>query len=364
MKRVLACILAITLLCGVLSSCAFSNAAVTTPSADGQETVSSAEVDRAAQADRLRRAFLAKADEVIVTDNAVTFTDGSGNGEITVKKDPQRTVSLYTSFTTLWYEAGGTVVGCIGGETASSLYTDYIGRDITADSSVTTVATSSMAKKWNVETILSLRPDLILCSAAMNGYSTIQPHAAAANIPVIVMEYQDFSDYLKWFKVCCHLTGYADLWESVALTALEEVVEVLMSCPTTDTPTVLAMFSGEDSLSANTSNTVLGGMITAMNATNIVDLWDNTTAAERLDINLETVYVADPDIIVIQCHAGTDAARELVARLYGDNPVWQSLTAVKEDRVYYLEKNLFHNKPNSRFAEAYATLAGYLYPAV
>ena len=51
-----------------------------------------------------------------------------------------------------------------------------------------------------------------------------------------------------------------------------------------------------------------------------------------------------------------------VATLYGDNPVWQSLTAVQNGKVFYLEKSLFHNKPNSRFAEAYRVLAGYLYP--
>lgn len=313
----------------------------------------------------LRQAFLAKANEVTVTEDAVTFTDGSGNGEstVTVRKNPGRTVSLYTSFTTLWYEAGGHVIGCIGGKTAASLYHDYIGRDITQDDGMTTVATSSAAKNWDVETILALRPDLIICSAAMDGYATVKTPAAAANIPMIVMEYDDFSDYLKWFKVFCHLTGHPELWESVALAALDEVIDVLLSCPTENNPEVFCMFSGAEALSANTSRTVVGGMIEAMNAVNIADQWGGALAAERLDINLETVFAADPDVILIQCHAGADTAKAMVARLYGDNPVWQSLTAVKEGRVYYLEKNLFHNKPNSRFAEAYVTLAGYLYPA-
>ena len=58
----------------------------------------------------------------------------------------------------------------------------------------------------------------------------------------------------------------------------------------------------------------------------------------------------------------TQAAQAQVEELYGDNPVWQSLDAVKNGRVYYLEKTLFHNKPNSRFAEAYQKLAEILYP--
>ena len=313
-------------------------------------------------ADALRASFLEKADEVVVNDDSVTFTDASGKESVTIAKDPKNVVNLYASFTTLWYEAGGTVSGCIGGDSSVALYEEYIGRDITADDGVTTVATSSSGKKWDTETIIALEPDLIICSTAMSGYKTIEAPAEAAGIPVIAMSYNDFADYLKWFKVFAHLTGHTELWDTVALQALDEVVDVLLACPTEDTPRVFSMFSSADTLQANTSGTVVGGMIDAMHAKNIVDEWEGASEAERLDINLETVFAADPDIILVQCHAGREDAEALVATLYGDNPVWQSLTAVQNGKVFYLEKSLFHNKPNSRFAEAYRVLAGYLYP--
>lgn len=314
--------------------------------------------------EQLRAQFLAEADKVIVTDEAVTFSDASvtDGGTITIAKNPEKTLNLYASFTTLWYEAGGTVIGCIGGSSSVELYREYIGRDITQDEGVTVVATSSAGKNWDVETIIEMNPDLIICSTAMSGYSTIQAPAAAAGIPLIAVSYDDFSDYLKWFKVFCNINGQPELWDSIAMKALDEVLDVLLEAPTEDNPTVFSMFSGSNSLQANTSNTVVGEMIDALNAVNIVDTWENTTGAERLDINLETVFAADPDIIIVQCHAGAEAAQAQVEELYGDNPVWQSLDAVKNGRVYYLEKTLFHNKPNSRFAEAYQKLAEILYP--
>ncbi len=318
-------------------------------------------VDTAA-AEALRASFLAKADAVVVNEDFVTFTDASGKDSVTIQKNPEKVVNLYASFTTLWYEAGGEVAGLIGGDSSVALYEEYIGRDITADAGVTTVATSSSGKKWDTETIVALQPDLIICSTAMSGYKTIEAPAEAAGIPVIAMSYNDFSDYLMWFKVFANLTGHTELWEEVALKSLDEVVEVLLACPTEDTPRVFSMFSSADNLQANTSGTVVGGMIDAMHAQNIVDEWEGASEAERLDINLETVFAADPDIILVQCHAGKEDAEALVASLYGDNPVWQSLTAVQNGKVFYLEKSLFHNKPNSRFAEAYKVLAGYLYP--
>ena len=318
-------------------------------------------VDTAA-AEALRASFLEKADAVVVNEDSVTFTDASGKDSVTIQKNPQKVVNLYASFTTLWYEAGGEVAGLIGGDSSVALYEEYIGRDITADAGVTTVATSSSGKKWDTETIVALQPDLIICSTAMSGYKTIEAPAEAAGIPVIAMSYNDFSDYLMWFKVFANLTGHTELWEEVALKSLDEVVDVLLACPTENTPRVFSMFSSADNLQANTSGTVVGGMIDAMHAKNIVDEWEGASEVERLDINLETVFAADPDIILVQCHASKEDAEALVASLYGDNPVWQSLTAVQNGKVFYLEKSLFHNKPNSRFAEAYKVLAGYLYP--
>lgn len=334
-----------------------SSGETTTPQGGGEEPDDSLR-------EQLRAQFLAEADKVVVTDDAVTFSDASvtDGGTITIAKNPEKTLNLYASFTTLWYEAGGTVIGCIGGSSSVELYREYIGRDITQDEGVTVVATSSAGKNWDVETIIEMNPDLIICSTAMSGYSTIQAPAAAAGIPLIAVSYDDFSDYLKWFKVFCNINGQPELWDSIAMKALDEVLDVLLEAPAEDNPTVFSMFSGSNSLQANTSNTVVGGMIDALNAANIVDTWENTTGAERLDINLETVFAANPDVIVVQCHAGAEAAQAQVEELYGDNPVWQSLDAVKNGRVYYLEKTLFHNKPNSRFAEAYQKLAEILYP--
>ena len=378
MKRIYAVLMCMILAAASLAGCAQSSGGSKADSSvqesskeessateESSEAESSAEESKAEENTELkaelRAKFLEKADQVTVEADSVTFEDASSE-TVTIQKNPQKTVNLYGSFTTLWYEAGGTVEGCIGGDSAITLYQEYIGRDITQDEGVTVVATSSSGKKWDVESIVALQPDLIICSTAMSGYSTIQTPAEAAGIPVIAMSYNDFSDYLKWFKVFCNLNSQEELWDTVAMPALDSVVEILAKCPTEDTPRVFSMFSGAESLQANTTNPVVGEMIEEMNAVNSVDEWENASGAERLDINLETVYAADPDIIVVQCHAGAEVAQQQIQEAYGENPVWQSLRAVQEGQVYYLEKELFHNKPNSRFAEAYQKLAEILYP--
>ncbi len=363
MKKIFALLICFCLFAGVLTACAPADTGTAPAGSAAAGGGTAAPSDKEARKAALKAEFLKAANEVTVDNDSVTFSDASSaEGKITVKKNPAKVVNLYASFTTLWYEAGGSVTGCIGGESSQSLYTEYIGRDITADEGVTVVAASSSGKKWDTETIIALQPELIICSTAMSGYSTIESPAKAAGIPVIAVRYDDFSDYLKWFKVFCNLSGHPELWDSIAMKALDDVAEVLCEIPDGNAPRVLSMFANASTLEANTSSTVVGGMVSAMKAVNIVDSWDNTEGANRLTINLETVLAADPDIIIVQCHAGTDAAKVQVEETYGSNPVWQSLSAVKNGKVFYLEKSLFHNKPNSRFAQAYQQLAQILYP--
>lgn len=309
-------------------------------------------------ADNLRDRFFEKADGVTVTEDAVIFTDSVGR-EMVIGKNPEKVVSLNPSLTTLWYECGGEVTACIGSSAACELYTELIGRDITLDDGMTVASKSAAAKNWDIETIIAMKPSLILCSTSMNGYETVKGPAEAAKIPVICADYDDFADYLKWSKVFSEILCKPEIWEETALRVYDEVEAIAESVPGDESPDVLAIFADSGSLQANTSNTMLGEMIALLGGRNIADR--TGSGAERVDISLEAVYAADPDVIFVQCHRDTEAAREQIEKTYGESPVWQSLTAVKEGRVYYLEKTLFHSKPNRRFAEAYGILYELMY---
>lgn len=333
MKRFAALFMLLTLLCGVSAK---------------------AEEPRAAA---LKQHFLQLADEVTVTEDSVIFTDAVSAQPMEIKKNPGRTAILYGSLVTLWVEAGGTADGIVGGSSAAELYDAVMGRDISRDAGVTVLAENSAGKSWSTESIVAFRPDVIICSTAMSGYKTIAGPAAAAGIPVIAVDYNDFADYLKWFKVFCHLNDRPDLWDSVAMSALEEVVSIICRTPDNGGPKVFSVFEGTgSSLSANTSATVIGAMIGQLGGVNIAD-GGGTNGVEHISIDLEAVYAADPDLIVIQGHGGAQTQN-----VYGGNAVWQALRAVKSGRVVDLDPSLFHNKPNSRFSEAYRTLAEMLYP--
>lgn len=77
-------------------------------------------------------------------------------------------------------------------------------------------------------------------------------------------------------------------------------------------------------------------------------------------LSTEEILLSDPDFILFTTMGDEEAGAAYMQSLVED-PVWQTLTAVKEGRVYQLPKELFQYKPNARWAEAYAYLIELLY---
>ncbi len=361
MKRIFAILLSLTVAFS-MTACADGSR----PDAPIRDSVPVQESAPAQPSDAAENAalnyYLQKANEVTVTDTGVTFTDDTGRGEQTIEKNPKNVAVLYGSLACLWYEAGGTVQIAIGGENASTLYEEQIGRDITRDEGVTVAAEVFLGTNWDVESILAARPDLIICSTGMKGYETIGGPAEAARIPVIGINYDGVQDYLKWFKVFCNLTGHPELWDTVADATVRKIGGIVSSVPTDVEPlTSVSMFTHAGGMKAYTIASQTGVIIHELGGTNLVDP-DSSGTSASLEISLEDLYALDPDVIFLTVRSDLESARADMEQTVGGSPVWNELRAVKEGRVYFLEKGLFFNKANHRYDEAYLTMARYLYP--
>ena len=58
--------------------------------------------------------------------------------------------------------------------------------------------------------------------------------------------------------------------------------------------------------------------------------------------------------------SNVDAALKNVDTMLKDSPAWSSLTAVKNNRYYVLDKKLYNLKPNAQWGKAYKQLADIL----
>ena len=306
--------------------------------------------------------YMSKANEVTVTDTQVLFTDDGSGQELAIDKEPKKVAVLYGSLVALWYEAGGTVPLAVGGKSAVTLYKEQIGRDITQDEGVKVVTEKSSGTGWDVEAILAEKPDLIVCSMGMKGYETISGPAAAVGIPVIGIDYDGVQDYLKWFKVFCNLTGNAQLWDEMAEKTANGIIDIVSKVPQVEqAPTAVILTVSSDTLKAYTGESQPGTILHELGGVNLADP-DNTAKSSSVEISLEDLYALDPDYLFLSWYDEPGQMYNQLRDMVGDNPVWQELRAVKEDRFYQLDKNLFHNKANHLYDQAYQVLAAYIYP--
>lgn len=277
--------------------------------------------------------------------SAITFTDDLGR-TVTVD-NPKRVAALLGSFAQVWQLAGGQVVA-----TADDAWEDL---NLALPEDTVNLGNT---KSLNLELLFAAQPDFIIASTNTRQNMQWQEMLENTNIPVAYFDIDDFDDYLRLLKICTDITGRHDLFQRYGTdvqTQIDAVAERSRRRLTgEEPPKVLCMVASASAVYAKSSQgNVLGAMLKTLGCVNIAD--SDTTLLEN--VSMEHILVSDPDMIFF-VQRGDDAQgmREYVRAFLMENPAWSKLTAVKEGRVYFMEKNLFNLKPNHRWGEAYEIL--------
>lgn len=284
---------------------------------------------------------------------ACTFTDDLGR-EVTLEAAPRRVAALTGSYADIWCTAGGrdTLVA-----SASDAWTDFdlgLGEE---------VANIGGAMGVSVEELLAAAPDLVLASTNIPSNQEMLPALEAAGVDVAFFSVDTFEDYLRMLEVCTGLTGSPEAYQTYGEAVAEEIeaarARAAAALEEQGPEKVLYIRAAASVIKPKgSSGTVLGEMLADLGCINIAD--QDQSLLE--DLSMEAILAADPDkILIVLQGADPEPAK---AQLEGEvlsNPAWQQLTAVREGRVYYMDKNLYHLKPNARWGEAYDHLVEILY---
>ena len=158
--------------------------------------------------------------------------------------------------------------------------------------------------------------------------------------------------------ICTDITGRKDLYEKNGVSVRTEVENAKKQIDGSN-PKILLLRAASKNVKAKGSDGIVSGEILKdLGCVNIAD----SDSSLLDDLSLEAIVKEDPDFIfVIIQGTNTEAALKNVDTLLKSNPVWNSLTAVKNNRYYVLDKSLYNFKPNERWGEAYQKLADILY---
>ncbi len=277
------------------------------------------------------------------TSAAYKFTDALGR-EVSVDKT-DRVVVLLGSFCDEWLLAGGNVVGAVS-DSFNSL-------DYSLDSSVLDVGGHM---EPDIEKIISLAPDFVIATAAMDAQVGYKDTFEKAGITVAYFDVDDFNDYLASFKIMTDITKRADLYEQYGLKVEEQIKNAKTKIDGTK-PRILFIRAASSSVKVKGSEGTVGGEILAdLGCINIAD-----SNSKFEDLSIEAIVAEDPDYIFVTTQGSEKGGLANMDKLLTSNPAWSSLSAVKNSRYYVLDKNLYNSKPNEKWGEAYEKLVDILY---
>lgn len=273
-----------------------------------------------------------------------SFTDALGR-TVTVK-DPRRVASLLGSFAEVWMLSGGSL--CAAAEDA---WEDF-GLELNDAINI------GGAHSPSIELLLSADPDFVLASASTASNVQMLETLETAGITVAYFDVDNFTDYLHMLSICTDITGRKDLYAQNGSQLQAQIEAIKAQYSQKNIPdaqrTVLLLRAASSFVKAKGSTgTILGEMLADMGCINIAD--SDSSLLENLSV--EAVIRAQPHyIFAVTMGSDTEAAKQSLNSMIREDPAWGSLDAIRQGRMYIMDKALFNLKPNHRWAEAYRKL--------
>ncbi len=282
-----------------------------------------------------------------------SFTDDSG-AVVTLESEPTKVAVLFSSYAEIWIDAGGSIAVTVA-ETVERGF---------ADDSVTVIDPGSGHSTIDLEALISAEPDFVIGTTDYAGQVDAVNFCRDAGIPAALFRVESFNDYLDVLKICCDITGSPENYELYG-TSVDNEIDALFDSvgeylESADAPDILFVRAGstDSSTKAKTAaDNFACAMLDELGANNIADERGELTGA----LSLEAIIEADPDYMFITTMGNEAAAIEHMDTMLTSEG-WRELSCVRESNYTYLPKEMFHFKPNSRWADAYKMLVELLYP--
>jgi len=267
---------------------------------------------------------------------------------VELAKKPERIVVTSASFLEPLHEVGGDVVGRPDSKTKMP--------DYAKDK-----ASVGKVYQIDVEKVLACEPDLVILNKGMNEklVGTLEQNG----IKTLVLDMKSYDDVKAEVRALAEVTGEREKGEALIASMDEKIADVRAKIPA-EPNRVSIIHSTNQGLTVQLDGSIAGCTANLLGWQNVASgtapLEKNPDAAPY---SLETLVEQNPEAIFITSMGGDMAeAKAGMDRLMQENPAWQTITAVKEGRVYYLPQDLFLLSPGLHYPEAVQTMAKCLYP--
>ncbi|WP_141433258.1 ABC transporter substrate-binding protein [Bacillus sp. 03113] len=318
MKRLYSLLMAVMLVLGVLTACGQTN---------NQNSSNEKKTEQTEQA-----AFPVKIKD-------------AGDNEVVIDKKPEKIVSLIPSNTEIAFELG------LGDEIVGVSEFDNYPEEVAKKEKVG-------GMDFNVEKIISLKPNLVLAhaSSAHNSKEGLQQLKDAGITVLVVNDAQNFDQVYDSIEMIGKATGEkakADTLVDEMKNKIADIKKKAADIQAADKKKVYVEISGAPDVYSTGKNTFMDEMLSVINAENIIteDGW--------VKVDPEEVIKQNPDVIVTTYGYYVKDAVDQVLNREG----WQNVSAIKNKQVVDVDSDKV-TRSGPRIVEGVEELAKAVYPDV
>ncbi len=258
---------------------------------------------------------------------------------ITLKETPKRVVTLSAPLLNMTYAVGGTSLA--RPETSSPIPDE-----------AKALPTLGHVGNINMESLVGMNPDLVLGEKSQNG--KLESLLQSNKIPYLLVQYDGINDTVPLLRFLGDLYGKKNQAESVIKTYENGVKAIEEKAAAEKTPAKIAILraTGKD-VTAETPKSICASMADMLHMNNVITAHkDLALDSKTVPYSLEQLSADDPDTIFIVTMGKQEEINKKLDSAMRDNPAWAHLTAVKNDRVIFLDPTLFLMNPGVRTPEA------------
>jgi len=211
------------------------------------------------------------------------------------------------------------------------------------------------AMEPDMEIVKSLNPTEVLSVSTLE--YDLQDKFKQLNIPVDFLNFQSVDAMLK--EITSLGERYNRQSQADALVKdLQKNIEAVQSVAANkEGPRVLILLGIPGSYLVATENSYAGDLVKRAGGINVMEGQD----AEYLSSNTEYLHNSNPDIILRLSHGMPDEVVKMFDEEFKTNDIWKHFEAVKNDKVYDLEEELFGTTSSLQVPQALGQLMEIFY---
>ncbi|WP_421617285.1 ABC transporter substrate-binding protein [Brevibacillus sp. TJ4] len=277
--------------------------------------------------------------------NQLVVEDFAGR-QIAFADVPQRIVALSNGDVDIIYALGGEVVG----------------RPTTRGSAPHPDAEKAEqignTHEVDLEKITLLRPDVVLGNYPLNQKDI--PAIEGVGSQLLLTNANSVDDIKKQIRLFGTMLQKEDKANEL-IQSIDAKLSEYQGSSTAAKPRALLVYGAPGTYMAALSNSLSGNILELAGGENIAaDYPALEQYPQYAQLNTERIVEANPQAILIITHGNPEEVRSGFLKEMQENAAWNSLDAVKNDRVEVLPSDLFGTNPGTRVTEAMDLMSEYL----